>query len=60
MLKCQPQTGILNVDGWAVEVLVTNQRTVFGRLDYEVQQAQPDGSQRIKWVEASRVQLNPQ
>jgi hypothetical protein len=51
MLKCQSQTGILNVDGWAVEVLVTNQRTVL---------AQPDGSQRIKWVEASRVQLNPQ
>lgn len=44
--------GYLTIEGWRVPVVITGERTAYGRLDYRCQQ---EGDPTSRWVSSERV-----
>ena len=53
ILQVVGKSGKLTVDIWQVNVIVTDARVSFGRIDYQVEAA--NGAQA--WVNSDRVQI---
>lgn len=54
LMKIIGKKGKYNIDGFVVDVEVTDAKVVFGRTDYQIKPVCGSGS---KWVESSSIKV---